>query len=1080
MNLAVKRRTITMILVSAIGMICLFASAWFYVGYKLSNLEAFRETITKIIAEKINRDIKFETGKASFSFHNGLDLQFDNIIITEKDRATIFVSTQKAFFRVKILPLLVNKIIFKEAVLDEPRLSLKRDRQGVLNIADLLEKEKTETGIEFRKLTINKGFASFFDQAVSEHGLMTSLNDIYCTIDSIFAEDTSRFHLNAFLVEAENKAAIRMDGSYQAAPENKQFYEGVVDVSVNLSGTDLKHYNFYLKHYTPLTRFDGKLDVQTKVAGKISDFTSQGVVTVQDALIVYPEVFRHHLQPRKVFVDYAINRSAGHLKLDIARLAVDRLEANGNFTVRDMDTKNPLFTADAVTSVVTLKDVRPYVPWKIIHRDVGNFIESHVKDGNVRLIEGKLNGRKSQLADMSKKESASVVYVRAEVNKGIFEADPQAPLFHSISGILEMKNRQFALKNTKGIFGASPCSLDGSISDYALPSPNIYTAEMKMQPEREEILWLIGKEKFNALRFKGPSALHLSGKGPTDQYQISANWNLTDAAYAYPEVMEKPAKRKNNFKAEIILHDDAVKFSSFYYDLPPANISGSSVFFFAGGIPVSLNVKSGSFDLQKATPILPVLRDYDPAGNCSLNFGGKGDLNDLASMQWKGNVALDNVSLNLPFAVKTIKGLTGKVVFNGSKLETSSLKAQIGESTVQGKLSIDDFHDLKLNCQFNSDLLRTADLGLISPEGAVNVTSVAGKIAVADETISVEKLSFGLGESKFNLSGTAGDWTRPKITLALASPYMNYDDLARLLTLDYEKQKDAAPVDWQLNASVLADAGKFNGIDFKNLNTGLKYAQNVVDIERLEAAFFEGKIKASGKIGIEPSGQNHYAANIAVEKISLDKLQRYLDMGDRVVTGKLSLKSDITAAGRSADDLKKTLAGTVHFKAEKGVLKRFSVLSKIFSLLNIYQLFKFQLPDMVNDGMPYNQITAHTILKNGVISSEDFFIDSNAMKISGAGKIDYLKKKVDYIAGIHPLQTIDRIAAKIPIAGWLITDDKGNLITVDFQIDGSWDNPNVSPIPATSIAKGTLEMFKRILNWPEKLFTDTGEVLFGH
>ncbi|MGB5217859.1 MAG: AsmA-like C-terminal domain-containing protein [Smithella sp.] len=1078
--MAVKRRTITMILVSAIGLICLFASAGFYVGHKLSNLETFRETITKIAAEKINRDITFESGKANFSFRDGLALQFKKIIITEKDRSAIFVSAPKAFFQVKILPLLVNKVIFKEAVLDEPRLSLKRDRQGVLNIADLLEKEKTETGIEFRKLTINKGFASFFDQSMSEQGLLTALDDVDCIIDSPFREDTSRFRLNAFLVEAGNKAVIRLDGSYQAAPPEKPFYESVVDVSFDLSGTDLKHYNFYLKHYTPLSRFDGKLDLRTKVSGKLSDFTSQGVVTVQDVLIVYPEVFRNHLQPRKVFVDYAINRSAGNLKLDIARLTVDRFGAKGNFAVEDMDTKNPLFTADAVTSVVTLKDVRPYVPWKIIHRDVVNFIEAHIKDGNVRLIEGKLNGRKSQLADMSKKESASVVYVRAEVNKCVFEAHPEAPVFYNISGILEMKKRQFALKNMKGIFGSSPCTLDGSISDYALPSPNIYTAEMKMQPEREEILWLIGKEKFSALRFKGPSALHLSGKGPIDKYQISANWNLTDAAYAYPEVMEKPAKRKNNFKAEIILNDDAVNFSSFYYDLPPVSISGSSMFFYAGGRPVSLNVQSGSFDLQKATPILPVLRDYNPAGNCSLDFAVKGDLNDPASMQWKGNVALDNVSLNLPLAVKTIKGLTGKVVFNGSKLETSPLKLQIGESAVEGKFSIDDFHDLKLICQFNSDLLRTADIGLISPEGAVNVNNVEGKIAVADDTISVGKLSFGLGESKFNLSGAASDWTRPKITLALTSPYVNYDDFARLLTLDYEKQKDAAPVDWQLHANVLADAGKFNGVDFKNLNTGLKYAKNVVDIERLEAAFFEGKIKASGKIGIEPDGQNHYAANIALEKISLDKLQRYLDLGDRMVTGKLSLKSDITAAGRNADDFKKTMAGTVHFRTEKGVMKKFSVLSKIFSLLNVYQLFKLQVPDMAKDGMPYNHITAHMSFKNGVTYSEDFFIDSDAMKISIVGKIDYLNKKVDYIAGIHPLQTIDRIAAKIPIAGWLITDEKGNLITVDFKIDGSWDNPNVSPIPATSIAKGTLEMFKRILNWPEKLFTDTGEVLFGH
>jgi len=1079
-SVAGRKRVVTIVLILLMFLSALFASAWFYVSHKLSDLEAFRETITKVAAEKINRDIKFESGKANLSFHDGLALHFDNIIITEKDRSAIFVSARKASFRVNILPLLINKFIFKEAVLDEPRLLLNRDRQGVLNIADLLEKEKKDSGIEFKNLTINSGFVSFFDQSVSEQGLMISLADVHCVIDSLFGEDISRFRLNAFLNEDGNKAGIRLSGSYQAAPEEKPFYESVVDVSFDLQGIDLKHYNAYLKHYTPLTKFDGKLDVQTKVSGKLSDFTSQGVVTVQDAVMVYPEVFRGPLQPKKVEVHYALNRSAGHLKLYLSRLKIDRFEAKGGFAVKDMDQADPLFTAHAVTSVFSLKEVQSYIPWKIIPRDVGNFIETHVKDGNFRLVEGKFNGRKSQLADMSKKESASVVYVRAEVNKGVFEAHPEAPVFHQISGIMEMKNREFTLKKMKGIFGSSPCTLNGYISDYAIPSPNIYTAEMTMEPGRDEILWLIGKEKFNALSFRGRSSLHLSGKGPTAQYAIKANWNLTDVAYAYPEIMEKPGARKNNLTAEMILNEDAVHVNSFRYDLPPAQMSGAAGFFFSGAMPVSLRVQSGSFNISEAATILPVLRDLNPTGKCSLDFAGQGDLNDPGSIQWKGDIALDDVSLTPPFAVRKITGLTGEAVFNGNKMETSLLKVQIGESAVEGRLRIDDFHDLKFDCELKSDLLRTADIGLKSRDGEVNLRGLEGKIAVADEKIEVENLSFGLGESKFDLAGNISGWKNPAIRMTLQSPYINYDDFARLLALDYEKQKDEPSSDWRLKADVRVDAGKFNGADFKNLNAAVKAQQNIVDIERLEAGIFDGKLNAKGSINTQQDGQNHYAVNMAIDKLSLEKLQRYLDMGERMVTGRLSLKSDFTAAGKNAADFKKTLAGTVNFKAEKGVMKKFSVLSKIFSLLNVYQLFKLQLPDMATDGMPYNTIKANLSLKDGVLYSEDFFVDSDAMKISVVGKIDYLKNKVDYIAGIHPLQTIDRLAAKIPIAGWLITDEKGNLITVDFKVDGKWDDPNVSMIPASSITRGTLDMLNRILQWPEKLLTDPGEVLFGH
>jgi hypothetical protein len=51
---------------------------------------------------------------------------------------------------------------------------------------------------------------------------------------------------------------------------------------------------------------------------------------------------------------------------------------------------------------------------------------------------------------------------------------------------------------------------------------------------------------------------------------------------------------------------------------------------------------------------------------------------------------------------------------------------------------------------------------------------------------------------------------------------------------------------------------------------------------------------------------------------------------------------------------------------------------------------------------------------------------------------------------------------------------------VNFKIGGTWDNPEVTTITAKSIGKGTLDIFKRIFLLPEKLVTDTGDVILGH
>ena len=118
------------------------------------------------------------------------------------------------------------------------------------------------------------------------------------------------------------------------------------------------------------------------------------------------------------------------------------------------------------------------------------------------LVEGKLKGRLSQITHMNKPENAGVLSLRAEINKGVFAADKSAPDFQDISGILELKNGQLLLRNMTGLFGNSPFTLDGGLSDFTRQQPVEYTANMTIKPVRDEVLWLLGKEKFRDFTFR--------------------------------------------------------------------------------------------------------------------------------------------------------------------------------------------------------------------------------------------------------------------------------------------------------------------------------------------------------------------------------------------------------------------------------------------------------------------------------------------------------------------------------------------------------------------------------------------------
>ena len=84
----------------------------------------------------------------------GLSIQITNLVVTEKDGLSNFLNVKNASLRVQVFPLLINRLVFGEVVLNEPRVSLKMDKTGVLNIADLLVQKEDDTSPKFRKIVI--------------------------------------------------------------------------------------------------------------------------------------------------------------------------------------------------------------------------------------------------------------------------------------------------------------------------------------------------------------------------------------------------------------------------------------------------------------------------------------------------------------------------------------------------------------------------------------------------------------------------------------------------------------------------------------------------------------------------------------------------------------------------------------------------------------------------------------------------------------------------------------------------------------------------------------------------------------
>jgi uncharacterized protein YhdP len=198
------------------------------------------------------------------------------------------------------------------------------------------------------------------------------------------------------------------------------------------------------------------------------------------------------------------------------------------------------------------------------------------------------------------------------------------------------------------------------------------------------------------------------------------------------------------------------------------------------------------------------------------------------------------------------------------------------------------------------------------------------------------------------------------------------------------------------------------------------------------------------------------------------------------LSGRLTLRAELTARGDTVPALEKTLQGSLEMHMENGVINKYLVLSRVFSLLNVSQLLEFKLPDMVSTGMPYNRIDVNISLQDGIATTRDLSIISPSLNISAVGTSDLVRKEIDLTIGVQPLQTVGKIVSRIPIIGWILTGGGKRLFVVYFDAKGPWDDPKVSTIEMTALPRGVFNIFKRAFKLPDTLFTEPGKVILGN
>ncbi len=518
--------------------------------------------------------------------------------------------------------------------------------------------------------------------------------------------------------------------------------------------------------------------------------------------------------------------------------------------------------------------------------------------------------------------------------------------------------------------------------------------------------------------------------------------------------------------------------------------SGTALFSYEGEFfPIEVSL------LQKGNPLPLVLKEGEVSfSNSGMGFSKTKIQSGGSSLTLDGWIRGGDVSLS------TLGSIDLKQLFS---LIKSPLFPDPIRSQVEGIQELNGGAEVRLKWQgkmenwigaLKEGEIRLKAIDLQHREIPVPLSHFDGLISVAPGQIRFDELKGRVGDSPVTASGTlfqrspssvssekvgrSSDLPRSgRLSFQISSSKLDLDSLfpkkEGTSPISFERIRDGL-LDWSIDGKIKIDQAKYRSLSCQDLKGQMETIDGTLFISSLQFKTNEGDFWGEGwikptekgvRIEIKPrfSGMEAKAfIRTLFEKGAEERV---------MITGRVHIdKAELRGEGENFQRMKESLNGGLRFEMENGVIERFNILSKIFSILNVSQLLKGRLPDLATKGLPYRQILGNFHVMDGVATTDDFLVDSDAMRITLLGKIDLGKNLIDARIGVHPLVTIDTILSNVPIAGYILTGEDKGFISYFYQVKGNLDDPKIEAIPFKIVEESTWGIIKRLLGTPLRPF----------
>lgn len=339
------------------------------------------------------------------------------------------------------------------------------------------------------------------------------------------------------------------------------------------------------------------------------------------------------------------------------------------------------------------------------------------------------------------------------------------------------------------------------------------------------------------------------------------------------------------------------------------------------------------------------------------------------------------------------------------------------------------------------------------------------------DKILIEKLSLKAGGTYFETEGILSRKGPLKGSILVKSPFLKLEEI---LAFFGTGGGGLAPLkafmeECLIEIEVEIERALWKDFVFGPVVAFLDVTGTDILVERVEGPLPFGDAIIRGVLGLERKPAVTLSGSLRAGEGHLPGLLELLGLERDYIEGQFSLSAEISAEGENTADILCHLNGAIDLELSKGYIRKSNVLLTILRLLSVQKIFSRPPPDLAEKGLYFEGIQGAFIIENGVVETEDFIMQSPVINLSTTGSLDLSNRSVRAEMAAQPFGTIDAIASRIPLLGYILTGKDGTFIIYYFRVEGDVRNPLVTYIPFKNLGTGTLNVLHRLLLTPGRI-----------